>query len=238
MIDAAVAYGRRGWRVFPLKPTSKTPLTPHGLKDATTDEATIRGWWRRWPTANIGFAAGGGVVIVDIDDLGSWTDLLEDVNAPAPNTCCVETSRGVQLYFRTDAPIRNSAGKLRPGIDVRAAVATASCRRASTRRGHVYRWSKNGAPDELPEWLHDLLTAEPSRSTPRVAERSAPASADTPYGRAAVEAETAIVAAALEGTRNDRLNTAALELGQLVAGGELDEHDVRTYLLEVRSRLA
>jgi hypothetical protein len=31
----------------------KAPLTPNGHLDASTDATTIRGWWKRWPQANI-----------------------------------------------------------------------------------------------------------------------------------------------------------------------------------------
>lgn len=62
--------------------------------------------------------------------------------------------------------------------------------------------------------------------------RFRPPGDDTPYGRKALEAETAIVACAGEGTRRDRLNTAALKLGGLIAGGELDENEVRATLHE------
>jgi hypothetical protein len=32
----------------------KHPLTPHGLKDATSDLGRLSQWWQRWPQANIG----------------------------------------------------------------------------------------------------------------------------------------------------------------------------------------
>ena len=42
MLEAALEYAAHGWPVFPLAPNAKTPLTAHGFKDATTDEAQIR----------------------------------------------------------------------------------------------------------------------------------------------------------------------------------------------------
>src|SRR5580700_6276428 len=47
----------------------KHPLTLHGVKDATTDETTIRQWWRKYPRANIGVATGriSNLIVVDID---------------------------------------------------------------------------------------------------------------------------------------------------------------------------
>jgi AAA domain-containing protein len=47
----------------------------------------------------------------------------------------------------------------------------------------------------------------------------------SPYGQAALAAETEAVANAPEGTRNDTLNRAAFSLGQLIAAGHLDERE-------------
>ncbi len=231
LLEAALAYASDGKRVFPLKPRDKVPATAHGLKDATTDEATIREWWTRTPDANIGFATGNGVAVVDIDDLGPWTDLLEDANAPVPDTSRVITSRGFQLYFRTDAPIRNSAGKLRPGIDIRGDGGYVVLPPSVHPDGTVYRWEKNGVPDELPAWLLERLTAKPQLSNAfDNSDRQPPVFGESPYGLAALEAEVGLVAGAIEGTRRDTLNTAGLRLGGLVAGGLLDEADVRAQL--------
>jgi Bifunctional DNA primase/polymerase, N-terminal len=45
----------------------KHPLTPHGLKDASSDPAQLTGWWRRWPQANIGLVTGELVDVLDFD---------------------------------------------------------------------------------------------------------------------------------------------------------------------------
>ncbi|MDW8069742.1 MAG: bifunctional DNA primase/polymerase, partial [Anaerolineae bacterium] len=42
ILETALQYATRGWHVLPLKPKNKHPLTPHGVKDATTDPETIR----------------------------------------------------------------------------------------------------------------------------------------------------------------------------------------------------
>ena len=74
-LDAALSYARRGWAVIPLHTpidgqcccgsnscpsAGKHPRTAHGVRDATTDEATIATWWKRWPDANVGIACGEG----------------------------------------------------------------------------------------------------------------------------------------------------------------------------------
>ena len=54
MLEFALDYARRGWPVFPCKPTSKAPFVKDNLNAATSDESTIRKWWKRWPHAMIG----------------------------------------------------------------------------------------------------------------------------------------------------------------------------------------
>src|SRR5690606_16501331 len=90
MLQYALEYARRGWRVFPCRPGGKQPVT--GLRwrnEATTDEATIRRWWKRWPEANIGLATGGtgkgsGVVVLDVDGEAGERSLQELEEAYGP----------------------------------------------------------------------------------------------------------------------------------------------------------
>jgi Bifunctional DNA primase/polymerase, N-terminal len=65
-LAAAVAYGKAGMAIFPVK-ADKIPLTPHGLKNATTDLPTIIAWWRRFPFADIGWAIPESAIVIDID---------------------------------------------------------------------------------------------------------------------------------------------------------------------------
>src|SRR6266849_1224690 len=85
-LDAALAYAARGWHVFPCHtPTpqggcscrrpscediGKHPRTKNGLQDATTEEATIRRWWKMWPEANVAIRTGAisGLVVLDQDN--------------------------------------------------------------------------------------------------------------------------------------------------------------------------
>ena len=166
LLQAALSYAARGWPVFPCKPGGKTPLTTHGFQDATTDEATIRGWWQSTPAANIGIATGtAGLVVIDIDckdnvsGIESWRDLCVDLHL-TENTPTVETPSGGQhlYYLAGDTEIRNSAGKLGPGLDVRAVGGYVVAPPSRTPEGE-YSWAMGASLDDvaIPEFPSVLV---------------------------------------------------------------------------------
>lgn len=109
LLDAALLYASLGWRVFPLWPKTKDPMTAHGFKDATTDAEQVRKWWASKPDANIGIATGNGLCVVDVDDkpekhgglLGS--DFLRDWELEhgeiSETTCAKSGTGGMHYYF-------------------------------------------------------------------------------------------------------------------------------------------
>jgi len=117
LLEAALAYARRGWRVHPLKKLDKTPISKNGCKDATLDEQQIRKWWTTFPDANIGLATGYDFFVIDVDPDGmQWMEANE-----LPVT--VESVTGRQgrhlLYKMQNATIGNSVSLLSKGVDVR-----------------------------------------------------------------------------------------------------------------------
>jgi len=71
----ALACAERGWPVFPCRPGRKTPATPHGFLDATTDPGQIREWFARHPELNLAVATGApGPDVLDIDQHGPAGD--------------------------------------------------------------------------------------------------------------------------------------------------------------------
>lgn len=129
VLDAALTYAARGWAVIPCLPGGKAPLgtlAPHGLKDATTDAATIRAWWETEPDANVGVAAGrSGLIIIDCDGaegvatFAAWAEAHDVALGDVP---CVETARGGRHYYFAAPPGVDVGPKVRvlPGVDVRA----------------------------------------------------------------------------------------------------------------------
>lgn len=123
MLRAALAYAKRGIPVFPCRTGGKEPLTPRGFKDATTDPRKVHAYWRRWPGANIGVPTGSrsGLLVLDEDRAGAIGE-LEEEQEPLPATTRARTGGGgLHLWFRLPAgvEIRNSAGRLAEGMDVR-----------------------------------------------------------------------------------------------------------------------
>ncbi len=71
LLEYALKYASMGWEIFPLQPGKKEPLPgTHGVKDATSVESVILGWWKTNPLYNIGLACGygSGIYVVDVDE--------------------------------------------------------------------------------------------------------------------------------------------------------------------------
>jgi hypothetical protein len=113
----ALAYAATGWPVFPSRPDAdpcpapdrcqcKAPVTLNGFKDATTDAALIRGWWRRWPDANVAVATGEpgpDVLDVDIKPAGSGYAALKRLKRAGLLTGATRLVRtrsgGLHVYY-------------------------------------------------------------------------------------------------------------------------------------------
>jgi hypothetical protein len=114
-LEVALEYARKGLPVFPCNPLDKKPLTPHGFKDATTDEAQIRVWWGKWPNAMIaaptGPASGAWVLDPDVDPVKQLDgiailDQLVAQHGPLPQTLTSITPRGGQAFVFCLGPQR------------------------------------------------------------------------------------------------------------------------------------
>ena len=166
MIKTALAYAKRSLYVFPCRVKDKRPATANGVKDATIDPDVIQGWWREEPEFNIALATGAtsGIFVTDIDGPDAEAELrkLEAQYGPIPPTVESITARGRHLYFQyPDQPVRNSAGKLAPGIDVRGESGYALVPPSVHPTGRTYCWSVDSANSfaPAPEWLLAKIAA-------------------------------------------------------------------------------
>ena len=257
---AALNYSRRGWPVLPLHEITprgcscgdrgcgspaKHPRTQHGLDDATTDEATIRSWWRRWPRANIGLRTGERFDVVDIDQ---QSQALRSLHRAAGGTFAwvgprVQTSRGWHLYVApTGAGTHNQA---LPGLDWKGKGGYVVAPPSLHPSGYRYRWDglhREAPIPQAPQWLLDAVkppttlrtawTGNTQAAAPKPEDKPATKPADKPaaYWSKALKGEVDNVLRAREGTRNDALNRAAFKLGRAVGAGMLEEDKVTAEL--------
>lgn len=187
-LDAALHYASIGWRVFPLAPGQKTPITKHGVKDATTDEEQIRDWWCQWEYANIGLACGGdaGLYVIDVDvDEGKGIDgraslaQLPDL----PETIRQGTPRGgFHAFYTASIPPANKNSFL-PGIDIRGDGYYVVLAPSIHPNGGQYKWEEGHAPWEItPAAYPDFM--RPTKSQPQ--QRANPPQLTTTYDRSNV----------------------------------------------------
>ena len=126
LLAAALAYAEQGLPVIPIRQESKKPPCIEGWPDlASTDPDVIKQWWKEFPRANVAIVTGrrSGLVVLDVDKIpGGFESLkrLLDEHGPLPATLSADTPRGGKHYFfKTKKKLRNSAGKIAEGIDVR-----------------------------------------------------------------------------------------------------------------------
>ena len=181
-LEAALAYARRDWLVFPVQPGGKVPLgalAPHGLRDATTDAETIRRWWAADHGANIGIQTGAvsGLVVLDVDprhdgDRSLWQ--LESRHGKIPHTVEALTGGGGRHIFfahpRAGLVVRNVTGLGGlPGLDIRGDGGYIVAPPSIHRSGRSNEWEVSSHPNEVPlaptpRWLLDMFRRSPAGS--------------------------------------------------------------------------
>jgi hypothetical protein len=252
IIDAALEYAARGWHVFPAprgqKKSHKSEKFSDGRKwGATIDPDEIRRDWQRWPNANVGIATGAksGFFVIEadtieghgVDGVGNLQALIEQHGALPSTVEALSPSGSRHIYFRwpDGSTFSNSAGQVAPGVDVRAdggmVIGVPSVKPGIDR---PYTWVNSPslfALADCPAWLLGLCR-KPALKLSERAMLAGDFRIDTgrPWAAKALQNEINALLAAPEGQRNATLNTAAFNLGQIVAGGELDQETVRARL--------
>jgi hypothetical protein len=237
-LTAALAYARHGIPVLPVhtpdlgggcscdkgarcERPGKHPRLRHGLNDASTDPRLIELWWTRWPSANIGLRTGIAMDVADIDSAAGWHGLTHLLGGSLPPGPRVRTGGGGwHLWFHPMG--YGNRVHLLPGLDWRGVGGYVVAPPSRHARGADYRWVRR--PSEslpvAPSSLRELISGPVA-----LGPRSSVAYPDR-YAVAALAAESARVAAAPVGARNDTLNRAAFALGRFVGAGLLDAGEV------------
>ena len=207
LVNAALAYAHRGWHVFPLQ----------GIKDGSCtcgrEECSSPG---KHPLVSHG--------------------LYEGTNE-THNTLTARTGGGgLHFYFiHPERTLPNTTGRLPgldetlEGIDVRARGGYVVAPPSLHISGGKYLWIDANQPIvELPDWIEEPERPATTLAAAGKAEYEGNGSA---YGLAVLTGELDQLRTATPGTRNHALNRAAFAVGQVVAGGELEESHARTELL-------
>jgi replicative DNA helicase len=168
VVDVALFYAERGWRVFPCWPREKKPLVDHWDVEATTEKNKILGWWEFNPEANVGVATGksSGIFVLDVDGPDGEQTLSKLIaeHGNLPITPFVFTGKGRQFFFSYPEghSLRNTAKRLGAGLDTRGDGGYVVAPPSVHPNGKVYQWQKDFLPSKTPlalppDWLIKLL---------------------------------------------------------------------------------
>ncbi len=231
MLQAALRYASAGYPVLPMRPGQKAPLIKGGAHAASTNPDRIRGWWRRWPRADVALACGerAGFDALDVDRQHdgnvALVRLLDRYGDELPETSRQLTpSGGFHLLFRHRPGLKNRSGgqgDVPPGLDCR--TTGAQIRTAPTAG---YRWQQIMSLEALPpwpEWLARLYlereVSPPVDDGPAYSRSSSPeqlGQAESYLARA-LDGIGKDIAAASPGAQQATLNGGAFRAGRLLA---------------------
>lgn len=194
ILQAALAYAARGWHVLPCwapifdendqfvscgckKANCESPgkhphgfLARHGQMAATTDQETIRGWFRYGHKLNIAVQMSkSGLACIDIDPRNGGELTKENIEAKYGKLYSdVEafTGGGGQHYvYSNPHGVQGLPGGLGAGIDIKANgyIMVWPSRHQS---GKLWEWEGSSDPTEgavpspMPDWLRDLAAPQ------------------------------------------------------------------------------
>jgi hypothetical protein len=153
VLEAALQYAGRGWRVIPLyglshgvctcklgtKCTSpgKHPAVKAGkaFENASSDRAQIEKWFKKGGR-NVGLATGRGLAVVDVDGAEGLATLRRLVSE-LPRTLIATTGRGLHLYYRVEGPAPTNSGQ---GLDIRGDGGMVVVPPSTHHSGRPYAW--------------------------------------------------------------------------------------------------
>ena len=187
LLLAALDYAARGWRVVPLhecvaavaatplacscgragcESQGKHPRLKEWQKVAAADAAVVRGWWAKWPDANVGVALGceSGIVSIDVDSDAGVALLGELAGGTPERTLQFRTGKGWRLLYAIPAGLPHPPATHVVQIDgaeaVRFQAAGGQCVMPPSLHpsGARYAWVDGRGPAggvlaEMPGWL-------------------------------------------------------------------------------------
>jgi Bifunctional DNA primase/polymerase, N-terminal/Primase C terminal 1 (PriCT-1) len=164
-----------GCRLFPVAAREKTPLIPDWPNQASDRSENIDFWSKRWPGSNWGVAtgAGSGTFVIDFDGDAGRRAIEYFTGAYSEDwlrTRTAKTPRGRHLWYvwpDGETRIRNSAGKIAYGVDVRGEGGYVVVPPSVHPSGAPYTWENFGAIASAPVWLLDLVIHASGQAEPK-----------------------------------------------------------------------
>ena len=216
------------WPVV-IKPGKKAPI---GESWGTTrpTEQSLRAMFQQFPEAGVGLLIGpdGGIIDFDCDGPGGEESLAKLMGGEIIRTLGWSSRRGPHFVYRFDTRLAKYGKSviklpdLLPGLEIRIGATgkqlQSNCPPTIGDDGNSREWNGCDAIADVSEAAIAFLDAAlakpkhkptPSPTTPR----------GNGYAAKALDDECQAVAAAPDGEQNSTLNTAAFNLGQLVAAG-------------------
>ena len=221
VLSKALALAERGFLVFPCG-ANKRPTCKRGFHAAERDPDKVTGLFRRCGGELVGLPTGAvnGFDVLDWDPKNGGAESIAALRPRLPQTREHRTrSGGGHLVFLHHPGIRNTAGKIAPGIDTRGDG------------GYVIWWPMHGGlisniapPAPWPAWLLDTLLRKPEPTPAETAWRQR-VSGDETYARRLVQSQLERVARAQPGQRHDTLRKASKIIGGIpdLDGGSRSE---------------
>lgn len=220
--QAAHVYRARGWRVIQLHSVGpdgltcscrqgrncgskgKHPIDERWQQTEPLSAADIEALWDKRPKANVGLATGepSGFWVLDIDPDSGGFDTMRALVAEhgrLPETVVVSTgSGGLHYYFSLPGfDVRNSAGRVGKGVDVRGTGGQVVAPPSRSDRGDYVAFGNPDALNAAPDWLLELVR-KPEATTPEVTAEDLPKPDDlsedewrrlSAYARKAIDSE-------------------------------------------------
>ena len=153
-----------GWRLFPLGSVGelrKRPAIEDWPTQASAALSQLRSWSQQFPACNWAVLTGqeSQIFALDIDgDTGrEWLSAQLSLHGQTwTETRTAATAKGFHYYFSwPDVTIRNSVGKIAPGVDIRGWHGYTVIPPSQHPSGVAYEWA--GGPDRpilaAPSWL-------------------------------------------------------------------------------------
>ena len=235
-LEFALLYAKAGLSIFPVR-ANKKPLTPHGLKDATTDEAIIRAWWTKWPHADIAWAVPADILVVDLDS--KHDDIAKFERHDGRTLASIETptattpSGGRHVFFNANGHEYRNGTRVEGCCDLRTQGGYVVLPGAEN--GREWLKSLDGPWAPAPEWLPHGKERKAFEHAPNGA--ASGNIGDDPAALAFLDEACTAIRDAKRGEQEATLHKKCFAVGGLVGAGRLRDQTALARLIEAANAM-